>query len=80
LHQSLNTRCCRFLERIAKSYRREKWGLLLRPLLATWYACARQLGDVELSIRLLVEMLGYGETPFCYRKLLRQLQLTSPFF
>ncbi|KAJ7496837.1 Gryzun, putative trafficking through golgi-domain-containing protein [Mycena latifolia] len=50
----------RFFERIAKSYRREKWGLLLRPLLATWYACARQLGDVELSIRLLVEMLGYG--------------------
>ncbi|KAJ7686580.1 Gryzun, putative trafficking through golgi-domain-containing protein [Mycena rosella] len=50
----------RFFERIAKSYRREKWGLLLRPLLATWYACAQQLGDVELSIRLLVEMLGYG--------------------
>ncbi|KAJ6497565.1 Gryzun, putative trafficking through golgi-domain-containing protein [Mycena sanguinolenta] len=50
----------RFFERIAKSYRREKWGLLLRPLLATWYACARQLGDVELNIRLLVEMLGYG--------------------
>ncbi|KAJ7099520.1 Gryzun, putative trafficking through golgi-domain-containing protein [Mycena belliarum] len=50
----------RFFERIAKSYRREKWGLLLRPLLATWYACAQQLGDVELSIRLLVEMLSYG--------------------
>ncbi|KAF8160473.1 Gryzun, putative trafficking through golgi-domain-containing protein [Mycena galopus ATCC 62051] len=49
-----------FFERIAKSYRREKWGLLLRPLLATWYACAGQLGVVELSIRLLVEMLGYG--------------------
>ncbi|KAJ7503038.1 Foie gras liver health family 1-domain-containing protein [Mycena galericulata] len=50
----------RFFERIAKSYRREKWGLLLRPLLATWYACAQRLGDVELSISLLVEMLGYG--------------------
>ncbi|KAJ7647712.1 Gryzun, putative trafficking through golgi-domain-containing protein [Roridomyces roridus] len=50
----------RFFERIAKSYRREKWGLLLRPLLSTWYACAQRLGDVELSIRLLVEMLGYG--------------------
>ncbi|KAJ6631526.1 Gryzun, putative trafficking through golgi-domain-containing protein [Mycena sp. CBHHK59/15] len=52
----------RFFERIAKSYRREKWGLLLRPLLSTWYACAQQLGDVELSIRLLVEMIGYGVT------------------
>ncbi|KAJ7209783.1 Gryzun, putative trafficking through golgi-domain-containing protein [Mycena pura] len=50
----------RFFERIAKSYRREKWILLLRPLLVTWYACAQRLGDVELSIRLLVEMLGYG--------------------
>ncbi|KAJ7169134.1 Gryzun, putative trafficking through golgi-domain-containing protein [Mycena crocata] len=52
----------RFFERIAKSYRRENWGLLLRPLLATWYACAQQLGDVELSIKLLVEMLGVEES------------------
>ncbi|KAJ7287102.1 Gryzun, putative trafficking through golgi-domain-containing protein [Mycena rebaudengoi] len=50
----------RFFERIAKSYRRERWGILLRPLLSTWYACAQRLGDVELSIRLLVEMVGYG--------------------
>lgn len=50
----------RFFERIAKTYRREKWGLLLRPLLSTWYSCAQQLGDVELSVRLLVEMLGHG--------------------
>ncbi|KAJ7478961.1 hypothetical protein FB451DRAFT_1395573 [Mycena latifolia] len=50
----------KFFERMAKSYRREKWGLLLRQLLATWYACARQLGDVERSIQLLVEMLGYS--------------------
>lgn len=53
--------CCRFFERIAKTYRREKWGIILRPLLATWYACAQQLGDVELSVRLLVEMLGHGQ-------------------
>ncbi|KAF8633400.1 hypothetical protein AX17_004571 [Amanita inopinata Kibby_2008] len=49
----------RFFERIAKTYRREKWNHLLRPLLSTWYACAQQLGDVELSIRLLLEMLGH---------------------
>jgi hypothetical protein len=34
---------------------------MLRPLLATWYSCTQQLGDTELSIRLLVEMLGHGE-------------------
>ncbi|KAF8963658.1 Gryzun, putative trafficking through golgi-domain-containing protein [Flammula alnicola] len=49
----------RFFERIAKTYRREKWNSMLLPLLSTWYACAQQLGDVELSIKLLVEMLGH---------------------
>lgn len=50
----------RFFERIAKTYRREKWGPLLQPILSIWYACAQQLGDVELSVKLLVEMLGHG--------------------
>lgn len=50
----------RFFERIAKTYRRERWGSMLRPLLTTWYSCAKQLGDVELSIRLLLEMMGHG--------------------
>uniref|UniRef100_A0A8H7Y8D4 Trafficking protein particle complex subunit 11 domain-containing protein n=1 Tax=Psilocybe cubensis TaxID=181762 RepID=A0A8H7Y8D4_PSICU len=52
----------RFFERIAKTYRRERWNSMLRPLLSTWYACAQQLGDVELSIKLLVEMLGHDAT------------------
>ena len=50
----------RFFERIAKTYRRESWEPLLHPLLSQWYKCAQQLGDVDLSVRLLVEMLGYG--------------------
>ncbi|KAG7449712.1 uncharacterized protein BT62DRAFT_1002032 [Guyanagaster necrorhizus] len=50
----------RFFERIAKTYRRENWDPMLRPLLTTWYACVQQLGDVELSVRLLIEMLGHG--------------------
>lgn len=49
-----------FYERIAKTYRREKWGSMLRPLLSTWYACAQQLGVVELSVKLLIEMLAHG--------------------
>ena len=51
---------CSFFERIAKTYRRESWEPLLHPLLSQWYKCAQQLGDVDLSVRLLVEMLGYG--------------------
>lgn len=50
----------RFFERIAKTYRREKWNAMLRPLFPTWYACAKKSGDVEMTVRLLVEMIGYG--------------------
>ncbi|KAG7091150.1 hypothetical protein E1B28_010203 [Marasmius oreades] len=50
----------RFFERMAKTYRKEQWRSLLVPLLSTWYACAERLGDVDLCVRLLVEMLGYG--------------------
>jgi hypothetical protein len=50
----------RFFERIAKTYRRERWGAMHRPLLTTWYKCAQRLGDVELSVRILVEMLAHG--------------------
>ncbi|KAI6046343.1 Gryzun, putative trafficking through golgi-domain-containing protein [Pisolithus marmoratus] len=39
----------RFFERIAKTYRRERWNTLLRPLYTAWYACTQKLGDVELS-------------------------------
>ncbi|THH01325.1 hypothetical protein EW026_g1364 [Hermanssonia centrifuga] len=52
----------RFFERIAKTYRREKWAAMLLPLLSTWYACAQQLGDVELSVQLLIEILAHGAT------------------
>ncbi|KAI0343684.1 hypothetical protein BDW22DRAFT_1328221 [Trametopsis cervina] len=52
----------KFFERIAKTYRRENWDTMLRPLLTTWYACAQQLGDMELGVQLLVEMLAHGAT------------------
>lgn len=33
---------------------------MLRSLLSTWYTCAQQLGAVDVSIKILVEMLGHG--------------------
>lgn len=42
---------------------------MLLPLLSTWYACAQQLGDMELSVQLLIEMLAHG-TCFCYNRYL----------
>ncbi|KAF9486045.1 hypothetical protein BDN70DRAFT_870556 [Pholiota conissans] len=73
----------RFFERIAKTYRREKWGAMLVPLLSTWYACAQQLGDVELSIKLLIEIMGQdtvtSDDPSSYEDdLLAVLKSTVP--
>ena len=59
-HRALSIWVYSFFERIARTYRRESWESLLHPLLSQWYKCAQQLGDVDLSVRLLVEMLGYG--------------------
>jgi hypothetical protein len=52
------SRECRFFERIARTYRRERWGAMLRPILSMWCDCARQTGNVELSVRLLLEIMG----------------------
>jgi hypothetical protein len=58
----------RFFERIARTYRREMWDLMLQPLLSTWYKCAQQMGDVELSVSLLLEMIacGYCQLPYTH--------------
>ncbi|KZP28516.1 hypothetical protein FIBSPDRAFT_917686 [Athelia psychrophila] len=50
----------KFFERIAKTYRREKWSWMLRPLLVSWYACAKEIDAVDLSAKLLLEMISYG--------------------
>ncbi|GAB1526652.1 hypothetical protein RhiTH_009824 [Rhizoctonia solani] len=52
----------KFFERIARTYRTERWTELLRPALALWYDCARHLADIELSLRILSEMLVPGMT------------------
>ena len=68
----------RFFERIAKTYRRERWDMVLRPLLSVWYSCAQQTGNVELSVRLLLEMLGHGESQNCLFPLFANLFATEP--
>ncbi|KLO13661.1 hypothetical protein SCHPADRAFT_852230 [Schizopora paradoxa] len=52
----------KFLERITKTYslRREAWGPLLKPVLSTWYACSQRIGDIDLSVRLAIEMMLRG--------------------
>ena len=55
----------RFFERIAKTYRKERWDMVLQPLLSIWYSCAQQTGNMELSVQLLLEMLGHGKSQGC---------------
>ena len=57
-----HTRFFSFLERIARTYRIEHFDSLLRPLLTTWCACARQMGDVETGVRVLVEGVVCGSS------------------
>lgn len=59
--QSDDFRWLRFFERIAKTYKREHWGSMLRSILLMWYDCARHLSQVELTVRLLFELLAPGE-------------------
>ncbi|TDL16121.1 hypothetical protein BD410DRAFT_647647 [Rickenella mellea] len=53
----------RFFERISRTYRREQWMSMLKPLLASWYGCAQKLSDTELCVKLLLEMLAQGVSP-----------------
>lgn len=50
----------RFFERMAKTSRKDKWGRILRPILVMWYECAKRLGERELCVRLLMEMIASG--------------------
>jgi hypothetical protein len=51
----------KFFERIAKTYRRERWKSLLRPVLRMWCESARRLGAVESCLILMIEMLGISK-------------------
>lgn len=44
---------------------------MLRPLFTAWHACAEKLGDVELTAKLLVEMIAYGADQYSLMSLPR---------
>jgi hypothetical protein len=68
----------RFFERIAKTYRKEQWDVVLRPLLSIWYSCAQQTGNMELSVQLLLEMLGHGKLHRTYSHAVLFVNLLLP--
>lgn len=47
---------------------------MLVPLLSTWYKCVQQLGDMELGVQLLLEMLAHGRN---YNRIDVDLLLTN---
>ncbi|KAF9585264.1 hypothetical protein BGW38_003138 [Lunasporangiospora selenospora] len=48
----------KFFERIAKTYRKEKWNLVLTSILKWSIRCAEELGFWELVVEYLIEMLS----------------------
>jgi hypothetical protein len=48
----------RFLERIAKKYRNERWDTVLKPILNSWYESAKETGQTEACISILVERVS----------------------
>jgi hypothetical protein len=61
---------CRFFERISPTYNLEKWGLVSRTLLKTWYACSQQLGNVNMSVRLLLQLITKASGAYLERLIL----------
>ncbi|KAF8308283.1 hypothetical protein DL93DRAFT_2220330 [Clavulina sp. PMI_390] len=52
----------KFFERIARTFRRERWDAMLHPTLSMWCESARQSGDVEGTVPLLLELIGLEST------------------
>ena len=48
---------------------------MLMPLLSTWYRCVQQLGDMELSVQLLLEMLAHGKSEFYMFRIISDLKI-----
>lgn len=66
MNSYLNGDNIRFFERISKTYKSEKWEPILHPLLSAWYKSAQQLGDVDMSVRILAEMIAKGVGMYLY--------------
>jgi hypothetical protein len=50
----------KFCERIVKVYHKERWQIMLRPILDMWYESSKQVGNIETCIKLLVERMASG--------------------
>ncbi|KAJ3342636.1 hypothetical protein HDU93_001616 [Gonapodya sp. JEL0774] len=48
----------RFFDRISKTYRKEKWNTILKSILAWSLRCAREVGDTDKVISLVVELMS----------------------
>lgn len=57
----------KFFERIGKTYRKEKWHMVLTSILRWSLRCAKELGSWERAIECLVELLS-GDLPMAENK------------
>jgi hypothetical protein len=51
----------RFFDRIARTYRTERWNELLKGVLKSWFECVVGLGgQVEEGVKVLLELIALG--------------------
>lgn len=51
----------RFFERIADTFKRNRWSPIVRQIRSLWYECAQKTGQVESAVTLLIEMMCPGK-------------------
>ncbi|WVQ71632.1 hypothetical protein IAR50_001172 [Cryptococcus sp. DSM 104548] len=74
----------RFFDRIASSFKRERWDEIVRNIRKTWYECAKATGGVEGVSRLILEMMCAGncidqeERKDLQEELISLLKTTAP--
>ncbi|PVF96750.1 hypothetical protein CPB86DRAFT_736228 [Serendipita vermifera] len=71
----------RFLERIAKKYRNERWDTALKPVLTSWYESAKESGQTDACISILVERISLSsgvEGERLIEELMGTLKTTQP--
>jgi hypothetical protein len=66
----------RFFGRIAKSYRKEKWYLILRDILKKQAECAQMVGQWGVFVESYFELMGLNMT----KNIEDHVQLYSTFF
>lgn len=57
-HSGKHDLAVKFFERITRAYHKEEWKPMLNPLLSMWYSSAKEVGNADACVRLLIERMA----------------------